>query len=235
MIVAAASKVPGANLPTTVVADAGCVRIPPGIVDLTAFRRWLHSGEFPEQGKVCYLRGEVWVDLSMEDFFAHNQVKAEFHRALANLVKAARLGRYVPDGMLVTNVEADLSCEPDGMFVSRHSFDAGKVRLVPGARDNLIELEGTPDMVLEIVSPSSVGKDYDRLRELYWAAGVPEYWLVDAREETLTFDLLKHGPRGYTATRKSGGWVKSAVLGKSFRLVRETDERGEPEFTLEIK
>jgi Uma2 family endonuclease len=36
-------------------------------------------------------------------------------------------------------------------------------------------------MVLEVVSASSVEPDTQTLRELYWAAGIKEYWLVDAR------------------------------------------------------
>src|SRR5256885_8764701 len=49
--------------------------------------------------------------------------------------------------------------------------------------EGYLELEGTPDMVLEVVSESSVQKDTKRLRQLYWQAGIREYWLVDARRE----------------------------------------------------
>jgi Uma2 family endonuclease len=73
------------------------------------------------------------------------------------------------------------------------------------------------------------------LRELYWKAGIPEYWLVDDRGEELEFSILRHGPRGYTPVRKQGGWVKSAVFGKSFRLLRQHDEDGLLEYTLEVR
>jgi len=52
-----------------------------------------------------------------------------------------------------------------------------------------LELEGTPDMVLEVVSASSVVKDTETLLQLYWQAGIPEYWLVDARGEALEFTV----------------------------------------------
>jgi Uma2 family endonuclease len=219
---------------TSLWVDDQGVRIPAWVTDLKSFREWVHSGEFPEKGRICYLNGEVWVDLSMEQFFTHNQVKNEFAFVLTGLIKAGRLGRYVPDGMLITNVEADISSEPDGSFVSRDALDSGRVRFIEGKREGILELEGTPDMVLEILSASSEEKDTVILRRQYWEAGIPEYWLVDVRREPQTFDILRRTARGYTPARKQDGWVRSNVFGKSFRLTCNTDERGDPEHTLEI-
>jgi Uma2 family endonuclease len=220
---------------TTFVVDADSVCVPDWVQDLESFRVWFHSDDFPEAGRICYLKGEVWVDMSREQFFSHNQVKGEFTAVLGGLVKAARLGRFIPDGMLITNEGADLSAQPDGAFLSRATLDAGRVRLVEGKREGYVELEGTPDMVLEIVSTSSVKKDSVTLRELYARAGVPEYWLVDVRGERLRFDVLRHTPQGYAAVRKQGGWMKSAVFSRSFRLTRQADERGDPEYTLSVR
>jgi Uma2 family endonuclease len=64
------------------------------------------------------------------------------------------------------------------------------------------ELEGSPEMVLEVVSETSVHKDTEELRELYWHAGTLEYWLVDARTDATHFDILHYGRKGYTTTRK---------------------------------
>jgi Uma2 family endonuclease len=90
-------------------------------------------------------------------------------------------------------------------------------------------------MVLEVVSESSVQKDYEQLREAYWEAGIQEYWLVDARKEPLKFDILRHAPGGYVATRRQKGWVRSAVFGKSFQLSQATNDLGHPEFTLAVR
>jgi len=220
---------------TTLVVDQDRVQIPPDLRDLASFRRWVCSADFPQAGRICYLTGEVWVDMSKEQVFSHNQVKGEYTRVLGGLAKANSLGRFFPDGVLLTNPDADLSCQPDGMFVSRDSLRRRKVRLREGAEEGPVELEGTPDMVLEVVSPGSVDKDTITLRDLYWLAGIQEYWLVDARGQRLEFDILHHGPRGYVGTRKQGGWVKSAVFATSFRLLRQEDELGHPEFTLEVR
>jgi Uma2 family endonuclease len=85
------------------------------------------------------------------------------------------------------------------------------------------------------VSDSSVRKDTQWLRQDYWIAGIREYWLVDARKEPLVFDILRHTPKGYRATPKKDGWLKSNVFGKSFRLTYETSESGDPDYTLEVR
>lgn len=212
------------------------VHIPCWVHDLESFRRWMHSDESPEKGPIFFLAGEVWLDMSKEQFFSHNKLKQEFFRVLGELVKRQRLGTFCPDGMLLSNEAADLSGNPDGMFVSTESFRSEQVRLIEGAEDGVVELEGTPDMVLEVVSDSSVEKDNDFLMDLYWKAGIREYWLVDARGERIEFQILRHTARGYVSTRPSGGRRKSVVFGgKSFRLTRELDDLGHPDFTLEVK
>ena len=40
-------------------------------------------------------------------------------------------------------------------------------------------INGPPDFIVEVVSPNSKGKDRINKKELYEAAGVKEYWVVD--------------------------------------------------------
>jgi hypothetical protein len=58
---------------------------------------------------------------------------------------------------------------------------------------------------------------------------------VDGRAERLEFDIFRLGPGGYVATRKQAGWLKSGVFGKSFRLSRQIDDVGNPEFSLSVR
>lgn len=118
---------------------------------------------------------------------------------------------------------------------SRRRFAANRIRLVEGADEGYVELEGTPDMALEIVSDSSVEQDTETLFDLYWKAGISEYWLVDAHGDRLMFEIYRHTPKGYVANRKQSGWVSSQVFGKAFRLTRTFDEQGYPEFTLHVR
>lgn len=119
--------------------------------------------------------------------------------------------------------------------MTRESLKSGRVRLVQGDKEAYVELEGSPDMVLEVVSASSVEKDTETLRELYWQAGITEYWLVDARADRLNFTILRREAGGYVAARKQAGWVKSRVFHRGFRLTCRPDDTGNPEYRLSVR
>src|SRR5262249_48991899 len=151
--------------------------------------------------------------LSMEEL-KHNLIKGEYGARLTILTKKAQSGCYVCDNMLLTNATAGLSTEPDGSFFSFDALRDGRGLLTEGVKS--LEIEGSPDMALEVVSPTSVDKDTNILMGLYWRAGVREYWLVDPRGPELSFNIFLHGPEGYVPVPKRNGWVKSEVFGKSF-------------------
>jgi Uma2 family endonuclease len=202
---------------------------------LAEFRAWAGDNDLPEKTRVDFYKGQVWVDMGTEQVFSHGAVKTEIAGVLRSLCNKRVGDLLLINGVLVTNIQADLSGNPDMVFVFGESLDNGRVRLVEGAEEGYTELEGTVDMVMEIVSPSSVAKDTVTLRRAYWEAGIPEYWLVNARNNPPALSILKHGSKGYTETRPQGGWLKSGVFGKSFKLTREDDPRGYPVFTLDVK
>jgi hypothetical protein len=218
----------------TFVIESEQVSVPEWVRDLSSFRRWADSDDFPETGRICWFDGEVWVDMSKEQIFSHVLVKTEVGIVLGGVVKAGRLGLFLVDGALLSNVDADIAVVPDALFASTDALQ-DRVRLIEGKDEGYVESEGSPDMVLEVVSRSSVQKDTRSLREAYWQAGVREYWLLDARPDPLTFDILRHTPKGYRATPKKDGWLRSAVFGKSFHLLRELNALGHPQFTLEVR
>lgn len=53
------------------------VSVPDWVVDLESFRRWADADDFPETGRIWFLQGEVWVDMSKEQIFTHVGVKTE--------------------------------------------------------------------------------------------------------------------------------------------------------------
>jgi len=209
------------------------VRIPGWVKDLASFRRWARSGVFPDHGWIAHLGGELWVDLSMERV-AHNQAKGAVNAALTQLVQQEEdLGSYFSDRMLLTNEDAELSTEPDGMFVSHASIDKGKAVLLEG--DQALEVQGSPDMVLEVVSDTSVEKDLEILVDLYWRAKISEYWIIDVRGGTPSFEINRRGPSKYKAARQQDGWVRSQVFQRSFRLLRTVRPGKLSRFMLETR
>jgi Uma2 family endonuclease len=54
-------------------------------------------------------------------------------------------------------------------------------------------VQGPPDLVVEILSPGTAARDRDLKRKRYERFGVQEYWLVDPDHNTLTILVLQAG------------------------------------------
>jgi Uma2 family endonuclease len=211
------------------------VTVPESAHTLGGFRQWAASEDFPDSGKISYLAGELFIDMSPEKFDTHNQVKDAVNNAVSPLVRKLDLGKYCPDGLWITNDQGDLSTEADATFLSWQRLQSGEVQLIPGRRGRGgIEMRGSPDWVLEIVSDTSVEKDTVRLLELYYRAKVREYWLIDARGETLLFNAYRRGRKAFQPIPAVRGWIASEVFPRRFRLTRERDRIGGWTYTLKV-
>jgi Uma2 family endonuclease len=212
--------------------EHGIVRVPDQLRDLKSFRRWAKSKEFPQQGQYSFLNGDLWIEITRGQE-VHHQVKTQVTSALSALIQELGTGSFYTYGMALVNAEADFASEPDGVFLSHASLRDRRARL--SRRASSLEVVGSPDMVLEVVSTTSEQKDTILLRDLYWQAGVLEYWLIDPRRNALNFDILRRGPRGYSAARKLRGWVKSPVFGKFLRLSQKKDRQGVTRYRLQVR
>jgi Uma2 family endonuclease len=71
-------------------------------------------------------------------------------------------------------------------------------------------INGPADLAIEIVSPESVERDYEKKRRLYERFGFREYWIVDEELERLTVYRLRNG--SYSEVRPRKGVLTSRVL-----------------------
>jgi Uma2 family endonuclease len=186
--------------------------------------------------RASYINHGILIEMSPEELETHNKVKTEIYRGLANLLVNLDIGHLYSDGTLLTNVAAGLATEPDGTFVTWASFLSGRVRLVPRTDQpgQYVELVGTPDWVLEVRSRSSVQKDTGWLRASYHRAGIPEYWLIDARYAEVSFQILRRRRDRYIVVAPRDGWHRSTVFGHSFRLDRRENRVGGWRYSLEV-
>jgi Uma2 family endonuclease len=214
-----------AETPATCIILEEQLEIPLGLKSLEDFRRWAVSDDFPESGRIDYIGGRIEVDMSPEDLFAHGKLKGELARLLLNRVDADDRGHLFIDRARISVPAADLSAEPDIVFLSHSAVEDGRIRLVPKANKRegrFIEVEGPPDLVVEIVSDSTVKKDTLRLPAAYWKAGVQEFWLADARsDEELVFIIHYRGELAFQAVAvDQEGYQRSEVMGCRYRLDR---------------
>lgn len=91
--------------------------------------------------------------------------------------------------------------QPDLLFIRRE-------RLGIYTPEGIVE--GPPDLVVEILSPSSYSIDVLRKAKLYAWAGVPEYWLIDPSARALTVFGLLDGH--YEEVPRDNGFARSLVF-----------------------
>ena len=99
-------------------------------------------------------------------------------------VSARQLGRvYIaPFDVVLSDT---IVVQPDLMFISNE-----RSHII--TEDNI---QGAPDLVIEILSPSNADNDRIRKREFYEQHGVTEYWIFDPDARNITILLL--GENGY--------------------------------------
>src|SRR5579859_7557330 len=70
--------------------DYGTVDLPSSAFSHAGFRAWAVSDDFPERGQISYLDGELFIDMSPEEIYAHGQLKLEVTSAIHSLLKKLR-------------------------------------------------------------------------------------------------------------------------------------------------
>ena len=123
-----------------------------------------------------------------------------------------QIGRVLYDIADATGGEAIVA--PMDVHLADHTVAQPDVLYVSPERHEILQtwVEGAPDVVVEVLSPSTVRMD--RLLKLnrYAEAGVSEYWLVDPAARTIEFHV-NDGQRFAVHTQEGGSWESPAVSG----------------------
>jgi Uma2 family endonuclease len=126
--------------------------------------------------------------------FAHQFSAFQLARLLADFADAAHLGLVLmaPFGVRLPGVADPV--EPDIMF-----FRSGNE-----PQDGDKYFRGTPDLVVEVLSPGTSHVDRGVKFDAYEKAGVAEYWLADPRTRSITVYHLNATRRKYDELGRFG-------------------------------
>lgn len=94
--------------------------------------------------------------------------------------------------------------QPDFLFLLKEN-------LPPWEAENI---QGAPDLIIEIESPITRRRDRTLKQEAYCEAGVPEYWRADLRTRRMTVLVLSEDRMGYVELGcfGPGDTIRSSIL-----------------------
>lgn len=131
---------------------------------------------------------------------AHQRISYRLTQLIGDFVDARQLGE-----VYAAPVDVRLSPHnvvvPDLLFIRQDRL---------GIYGPTGPVEGAPDLVVEIISPSSRVMDRTRKAALYADSGVPEYWVVDPEQREMQVLVLDSGQ--YRPVAAERGRIPSTVI-----------------------
>ena len=134
----------------------------------------------------------------------HQRISGNLELILRQFVLERDLGEvyYAPLDVVLAEGSERKVVQPDILFISKN-------------RSHIItedEINGAPDLVVEIISKGTEERDRGYKKTLYARHGVKEYWLVDPKAKTV--EVFTLGERGFEMVRgyKSTETLNSSLL-----------------------
>ena len=130
----------------------------------------------------------------------HQHILSNIFYVLFDYVRKNKLGAVYCAPFDILFSEEDI-VQPDIIFVSNKNK-----KII--TKDNI---QGTPDLLVEILSPGTSKRDLGIKKKLYAKNGVREYWIADPAQETIEVLNLKEG-------EFRGKSYNTGVVGQTSRL-----------------
>lgn len=160
------------------------------LVPESVLRRRLTLADYealPDDADYEIIDGELYVSPRARP---HHQVVANRLSVTITLhTELLGVGVVVPDADLIIDAK-NTYISPDIMFFRNEHYAA----INPNDYVRVL-----PDLVVEVISPSSERYDLVRKRNLYASLGVPHYWIANPRTQSIEENVL--GPDGQYRSR----------------------------------
>lgn len=153
----------------------------------------------PDDGQRYELIGGV-ITVAPAPARPHQRLLSKLHRLLGDYVEEHGLGEAYFAAVDVRLSEHDV-VEPDLVFLRQDRLHLYNQRG---------DIQGAPDLVVEVISPSSEQTDPGAKMALYARSGIPEYWLVNPATKRFQGFVLREGQ--YVEVPAVTGRYRSTVI-----------------------
>ena len=167
--------------------------------------------ELPEGAPYQLIEGELV--MSPAPGYSHQKVSIALASILYGFIKKISKGEVLASPIDVY-LDEENAYQPDIVVVLKDSRARVEERGIFGA----------PDVVVEILSPSTAYYDLTEKKDVYERVGVKEYWIVDPKRKT--FEIYSNSEEGFklTSQAKKDGKVRSELLGLEIDLKEVFEE-----------
>ena len=171
-------------------------------VDLPEKDRYTYEDyrQLPEGAPYELIRGHLV--MSPSPTVQHQRLVRRVSRALDDHVQHSDAGGEVLFAPMDVHLSDDTVVQPDVLYVSAARAD----------RVGEQEITGAPDLVVEVVSPSTSHRDVFDKKRLYETNEVREYWIVDPDSETVEVHALTDEGLSLHGRHVETGPAASALL-----------------------
>ena len=164
-------------------------------------RRWTYEeyARLDDERRYEIIDGELLMAPAPD--YWHQDWSRKLFRRLDRHVMDGKLGEvlYAPFDVIL---DAENVIQPDLLFIAKANLSILQTRGV----------FGTPNLLVELISPSSVRRDRYVKKGLYARFGVKEYWIVDTANKALEIWKLQNRQFELHCMVEEKGKVTSLVL-----------------------
>ncbi len=132
----------------------------------------------------------------------HQQVLARLYGYLWDYLKQKPIGQVLFAPIDLNLPDLTNPVQPDLLFIRNENLDIIKEKFI----------EGVPDLIVEVLSPSNPDLDRRIKFQVYAAAGVREYWLLDPEAKSVEVYVLRGQAYALAQNFSGAAAIRSEVL-----------------------
>jgi Uma2 family endonuclease len=164
--------------------------------------------QLPEGAPYELINGQLVNEPSPTPY--HQDISGKLLTFINNYLNANHLVGKAFVAPLDVYLENKETFQPDLIFISKERLNIIKEK----------NIQGAPDIVFEILSPSTAYYDLRHKKDIYAKHGVKEYWIIDPMEQSIEVYEQNNGAFEFSTKKVNNGKLSSMAL-KGFAVALE--------------